>query len=1056
MAQSFYNGAATELAQDQYVNARAANRATVQAAINSYADAVAAIDSRSTAAGTDYGLAYSAWRPFYDDKIAKERARDAAAANVTTTKGELDVAELLSAAALTTWNDAQGLTIESDALYSSALSQYSQGVLVQQASVTRKADITRMMVALGHPPAVSEMVRYLTNNFTMAQIAAELLPSGSSLSDTATLIDFLYNTVLGRSPELAGKAWWMTSMRSYTSVGEAAYQFVLGSANELDGTTRDDKIVRSKFGTDLKNAWGDVVHDALEITDPYSKLRTSVGERLAATLKEKESAFKQAETEKASTTASLRTASLNAAVVADNLVITFDSAKVAQLTTSADSTKAVNEVKNLLGLSSLLATSSALATAVTQENLLKQQLDLDVTLQGDLTLVQNAQKAFSDRIAAITSATPAQGRDIRIAQVYVAMLGRGPTAAEQKAALELLSTKFGYDELATSIRSSNPGAYPGSLTNEAFVKQVYLNITGHELLDLQALGEMVKQLATLTRGDVAFRMVQSIADVAGRDTSTYDLKVVAALTQLAAQLNTGTGQPSADSYLAANALALRNAELAADSDAAATLGSNQDAKTVKRLTQLYTVLLGRAPDASGLSYWTETIKKWNMPASDLAYNLLNSMEAYQRIGSLDGDQSGFVQRVFSVGLGRAATADEIAKYAAQLHYSSVGEVILNICDDVAGYNGNDLGMQMSKLLLNAKVNTALAQIATERRAYAVSLGVAKPVVAELLATSPDYRYMGPAVNISTITSTLTTPKYDVDRWGNVLSVVDVRYPDLKTTYTYDANNQVTSKTLPVGGRLAGGVDTTANYQIKQGYDQLGRLVSSTDANGNTSKTVYDANGHVVKEVHADGGLVISEVDALGQVKSVWQSMTASDTGPGVKTSYEYDRLGHVLTATTGNVKVYTSTYAGKQVTLDVGRDAAIVNVYTYDELGRRTSLGVRTSDSNSVTVTAAMRYDAAGHVIASRDQAGKETISRFDVAGHELERLDAKGGSQRWSYNTRGQLVTHMTLDQHPITLHLHQPRPAGHGQAGRGAAAAIQLRPAAQGRGGNHLRRHA
>jgi YD repeat-containing protein len=75
-----------------------------------------------------------------------------------------------------------------------------------------------------------------------------------------------------------------------------------------------------------------------------------------------------------------------------------------------------------------------------------------------------------------------------------------------------------------------------------------------------------------------------------------------------------------------------------------------------------------------------------------------------------------------------------------------------------------------------------------------------------------------------------------DRWGNVLEITDPRSVYWKTTYRYNASNQLVEQRQPdVNGGQSVTSPITSLY-----YDRLGRQVATRDANGFVSGQVFDA------------------------------------------------------------------------------------------------------------------------------------------------------------------------------------------------------------------------
>src|SRR5260370_19092531 len=103
-----------------------------------------------------------------------------------------------------------------------------------------------------------------------------------------------------------------------------------------------------------------------------------------------------------------------------------------------------------------------------------------------------------------------------------------------------------------------------------------------------------------------------------------------------------------------------------------------------------------------------------------------------------------------------------------------------------------------------------------------------------------------------------TTTYDGN--GNVSTTIDGdQLPSPHTTsYTYDANNQLTAQTNPAGDSAAytynaAGLQTSSvvgGITHTQAFDARGWRTLSTDANGYTTQYKYDAAGPMTPPNHA--------------------------------------------------------------------------------------------------------------------------------------------------------------------------------------------------------------
>ncbi|MBL0393036.1 LysM peptidoglycan-binding domain-containing protein [Ramlibacter monticola] len=227
---------------------------------------------------------------------------------------------------------------------------------------------------------------------------------------------------------------------------------------------------------------------------------------------------------------------------------------------------------------------------------------------------------------------------------------------------------------------------------------------------------------------------------------------------------------------------------------------------------------------------------------------------------------------------------------------------------------------------------------------------------------------------------------EVDRWGNVVGITDPRSASWKTTYRYNASNQLVEQIAPdVTGKRSASSPVTSLY-----YDTQGRQVAVKDANGWVNGQVYDAGGNLVRETHADGGVVTHAYDAFGEkVRTVDAMKNIMD--------FSYDRMGRLVRLTKEKVPVYTVTAGNTLSSLAVTRN--VEETWTYDQLGRK----LTQANGNGEVISYA--YDLRGNIVATRQSLGETVGSAFDAQGRKIAEVDATGEAVvTWTYDYFGQL----------------------------------------------------
>lgn len=223
-----------------------------------------------------------------------------------------------------------------------------------------------------------------------------------------------------------------------------------------------------------------------------------------------------------------------------------------------------------------------------------------------------------------------------------------------------------------------------------------------------------------------------------------------------------------------------------------------------------------------------------------------------------------------------------------------------------------------------------------------------------------------------------------DRWGNVTEITDPRAAYWKTTYTYNANNQLVKETRPAAN--AQGAPETTLY-----YDKLGRQVAVKDALGRINGQSWDSNGRLVTESHADGGVITHSYNVFGDKTHTLDAMNHG-------TLYSYDKLGQLLTMTqgAGQIGVYAVNGSGQAYRASTG---SIVQSYTYDELGRRKS---ETDGAGGVTT---YQIDLRGNIVATT-RLGITSRAAYNAQDRKTAESDPNLAISQWVMNYHGQVTT--------------------------------------------------
>ena len=261
---------------------------------------------------------------------------------------------------------------------------------------------------------------------------------------------------------------------------------------------------------------------------------------------------------------------------------------------------------------------------------------------------------------------------------------------------------------------------------------------------------------------------------------------------------------------------------------------------------------------------------------------------------------------------------------------------------------------------------------------------------------------------------------NVDRWGNVVSITDPRSAAWKTTYRYNANNQVVEQFQTDGDGNAGiGADgnINANASITRiYYDRMGRQVAVRDANNHVNGQEWDAGGNLVRELHADGGVVSHAYDAFGnKVRTIdamsqgsWflydklDRLVQTGRGAGADAIVErqsWDQAGRLLSRTNGAGNTIRYDYDLRNNLIRTTQPMGQVTLAGYDAMNRK----IIEVDANGAV--AAWRYDYFGSLTGRTDIGGATYTFRYDNARQLLAQTNTRGQSLSYQYDAAGQLV---------------------------------------------------
>ncbi|PHV05358.1 hypothetical protein CSQ96_20900 [Janthinobacterium sp. BJB412] len=913
--------------------------------------------------------------------------------------------------------------------------------LAFQASPDLVKQLTDILVAFKSPAdfttVSAKLADLVAGRNTLADIAGAAAGAGAPITSPAEKRAFvvaLFNKVLQRPGVESGIAFWMAGMGNDPKA--LAKSFLDSALVEL--YTGDPLRVRNDFTGEVYAVAMPNQNQAQELIDGYDRALAAASASRSQQILQAAAELDVARAAIANTAAAISDLSatlpvaqaaltaLNAGLKVQTAAVAADNATRDALL-AADSVAAAAKLVNLAGNASIADFTAALAAA----NGVKAALALDAALAGKLADAANAGAGAAIQAQKTAGAAPATRQLALVAQMYTLLLARAPTLAETNQALAAFKAGSSVADQANALIAANPTLYPASLGNDAYVTKLFANGLGRApaAASLRFWSDALAGAGAHSRGQLVDDLIGNIVkDNIGPDTATLNGKVGPALKALAAAALAAANAANVADFITANSAAARAAAQAADAAGAAAL--TPAARHATETAQLYTLLLGRAPDPAAMTA-ALALRAGGAAPGYIVQNILDSTEILGRFPAGLANQD-FVARLFELGLGRKADAAELAAWTAKLKVPTYGraQLAIDLVADIGAYAGADAGKVTARNLFVGRVSDALNGTVAAVAPFGQALDRSVTMLREMVAKPRLAQYVdGAAVALNKGATLVAAPygaaKLTVDRWGNVLSVADARNPNWSIRYTYNHDNQLIDQTV---NALKGAADVAHS---STDYDALGRVVVTTDFKGKANRVGYDANGNVALEVHADGGVVNYTYNLFGNRKSVKQPDTPDKAAYGALTSYAYDHLGHLTTVSTESsipgkpIEIHEATFYDvhdndKPVYSTVDR---LTTTYAYDELGRNTSV---TTANGAVSTTA---YDLDGNVIRSvasykphgvrytpaggyliPEDAQNVTLNRYDAFHHLVATLDGNGNTMTWQTDSFGRVSEHKDL----------------------------------------------
>lgn len=235
--------------------------------------------------------------------------------------------------------------------------------------------------------------------------------------------------------------------------------------------------------------------------------------------------------------------------------------------------------------------------------------------------------------------------------------------------------------------------------------------------------------------------------------------------------------------------------------------------------------------------------------------------------------------------------------------------------------------------------------------------------------------------VATIQPGGITNRFRYDSRNNLVEAFNGR--GNRATYAYDGLNRLVRSVRELTDSGTGGGLVVGTIEQRYTYDDSDRMLTRTDANGNTTRYTYDAQGRRTRIDLADGQSAAVTYDARNN------PLTRTDfNGTVVTTTYDaMDRpVRHDIVPAPGistNTTFEQFAYDGLSRLVRAEDDDAVV-VLAYDSLSR-----IRSETVNGLTVR--YTHDGVGQVLTCSYPGGRVMSNVYDAV-HRLVEVKDGGG----------------------------------------------------------------
>lgn len=409
---------------------------------------------------------------------------------------------------------------------------------------------------------------------------------------------------------------------------------------------------------------------------------------------------------------------------------------------------------------------------------------------------------------------------------------------------------------------------------------------------------------------------------------------------------------------------------------------------------------------NGIDYTTTTVHVRNLPTQQQIFDAggekARSSFEYDNYAA-DGSHAPLVNRAGISGLDATFTTSYLKRgnltrktnwllsTSTQLHsysqYDIAGNVVKVI--DARGYATTvDFSDRFGAPDGNARLNSAPLELSGPGQAsYAFATKVTN-ALGQTAYAQIDY-YLGTAVDGEDVNGIVASGYFQdlLDRPTQVKRAVNTPAAS-QSTFAYDDTNRIITAASDLNTNNDGALVS------KLFYDQLGRTIETRQYEGGTNyiavQTQYDTLGRPYK---------------TSNPFRPWQSETA------VWTTRAFDPLGRLITVTTPDNAVVTTSYLGNAIT--VTDQAGKARKSVADALGRSTAVY---EDPNGLNYQTSYTYDGLDNLRTVTQGVQTRTFV-YDSLRRLTSATNPESGTRSYTYDNNGNLLTRQDARSITTTL---------------------------------------